>query len=71
MEEVKPIKIKGTPQVPIKKSKKLKSIDGKEVMYFIETAYAYSKKLNHHVDFTRKHPQFSDYHLMKIPIKRI
>jgi hypothetical protein len=71
MEEAKPIKIKGTPQVPIKKSKKLKSIDGKEVMYFIETAYAYSKKLNHLVDFTRKHPQFSDYHLMKIPIKRI
>ena len=37
MDEVKPIKIKGTPQVPMNKSKKLKSIDGKEVMYFIET----------------------------------
>ena len=71
MDEKKPTKIKGTPQVPINKSKKLKSIDGTEVMYFIETHYAYQKKLNDKSDFTQQHPQFSDYHLITIPINRI
>ena len=63
--------IKGTPKVPINKSKKLSSMDGSEVLYYVETEIAFKLKIDSKVDFTQKHPQYSNYHLITIPIDRI
>ena len=35
-EEEKEVKLKGTPKVPFNKSKKLSSMDGSEVLYYID-----------------------------------
>lgn len=63
--------IKGTPKVPTSKSKKLSSMDGTQVLYYIETDTAYRLKIDSKVDFTQKHPQNSNYSLITIPIERI
>lgn len=63
--------IKGTPKVPINKSKKLSSMDGSKVLYYVETEIAFKLKIDSKVDFTQKHPQYSNYHLITIPIDRI
>lgn len=63
--------IKGTPKVPTSKSKKLSSMDGTQVLYYIETDTAYKLKIDSKVDFTQKHPQNSNYSLITIPIERI
>ena len=63
--------IKGTPKVPINKSKKLSSMDGSEVLYYVETEIAFKLKIDSKVDFTQKHPQYSNYHLITISIDRI
>ena len=63
--------IKGTPKVPMSKSKKLSSIDGDTSLYYIETYTAYRLKIDSRVDFTQKHPQYSNYYLITIPIERI
>ena len=67
----KEVVIKGTPNVPISKSKKLTSIGGSETLYYIETETAFKMKLDSKVDFTKKHPQNENYSLITIPINRI
>lgn len=63
--------IKGTPKVPFSKSKKLSSMDGSTVLYYVETETAFKLKIDSKVDFTQKHPQYENYHLITIPIDRI
>jgi hypothetical protein len=63
--------IKGTPKVPMSKSKKLISMDGSKVLYYIDTETAFKLKIDSKVDFKNKHPQNSNYHLITIPIERI
>lgn len=67
----KEIVIKGTPKVPFNKSKKLSSMDGSKVIYYIETETAFKMKLDSKVDFTKKHPIDGNYHLITIPIERV
>ena len=68
--EDKPVKLKSTPVIPFKKSKKLSSMDGTQVLYYIETAEAFKLKLERFVDFTQKHPQNENYAVITIPIIR-
>ena len=63
--------VKGTPKVPISKSKKLSSMDGSKVLYYVETETAFKLKIDSRVDFTQKHPQYSNFHLITIPIDRV
>jgi len=63
--------IKGTPKVPMSKSKKLSSMDGSTTLYYVETDTAFKLKIDSKVDFSQKHPQYSNYHLITIPIERI
>ena len=70
-QEEKQIKIKGTPKVPFNKSKKLSSMDGSDVRYYIETETAFKLKIDSRVDFTQKHPQDDSLHLITIPIDRV
>ena len=63
--------IKGTPKVPMAKSKKLSSLDGSQVLYYVETETAFKLKIDSKFDFKNKHPQDSNYHLITIPIDRI
>ena len=63
--------VKGTPKVPISKSKKLSSMDGSKVLYYVETETAFRLKIDSKVDFKNKHPQDSNYHSITIPIERI
>ena len=69
-EEEKEVKLKGTPKVPFNKSKKLSSMDGSQVLYYIDVETAFKMKLDTFCDFTKKHPQYSDYTLITIPIIR-
>lgn len=69
--EDKEVKIKGTPKVPFNKSKKLSSMDGEVVLYYIETEIAFKMKIDSKVDFTQKHPQDKNYCLITIPIERV
>ena len=62
--------IKGIPKVPFNKSKKLSSMDGSNVLYFVETETAFRLKIDSKVDFAQKHPQFRNFHLITIPIER-
>jgi hypothetical protein len=70
-EEEKEVKLKGTPKVPFNKSKKLSSMDGSDVRYYIETETAFKLKIDSRVDFTQKHPQDDSLHLITIPIDRV
>ena len=63
--------IKGTPKVPINKSKKLSSMDGSQVLYYIDVETAFKMKLETFCDFTQKHPQTDSYVLITVPIERI
>jgi hypothetical protein len=63
--------IKGTPKVPFNKSKKLSSVDGSKTLYYIDTETAFKLKIDTKVDFSQKHPQDSNYHLITIPIERV
>ena len=63
--------IKGTPKVPMAKSKKLSSLDGSQVLYYVETETAFKLKIDSKVDFRQKHPQDSNFSLITIPIERI
>lgn len=69
-QEDKEVKLKGTPRVAFNKSKKLSSMDGTQVLYYIETAEAFKLKLDTFCNFTQKHPQYPDYALINIPIIR-
>jgi len=63
--------IKGTPKVPINKSKKLSSMDGSQVLYYIDVETAFKMKLETFCDFTQKHPQTDSYVLITVPIERV
>ena len=63
--------IKGTPKVPFSKSKKLVSMDGSKVLYYVDTETAFKLKIDSKVDFSQKHPQYNNYHLITIPIERV
>jgi len=63
--------IKGVPKVPFDKSKKLISMDGSTILYYVETETAFRLKIDSKIDFKQKHPQFSNYHLITIPIERV
>jgi len=67
----KEVKLKGTPKIPFNKSKKLSSMDGSQVLYYVETETAFKLKIDSKLDFSQKHPQYSDFHLITIPIDRI
>jgi len=69
-QEEKQIKIKGTPNVPFTKSKKLSSMDGSQVLYYIDVETAFKLKLDSVCNFTQKHPQDENYALITIPINR-
>ena len=63
--------LKGTPKVPFSKSKKLVSMDGSQVLYYVDTETAFKLKIDSKVDFSQKHPQHSNFHLITIPIERV
>ena len=63
--------VRGVPKVPFSRSKKLVSMDGKTVLYYVETEMAFKLKIDSKLDFTQKHPQDSSYHLITIPIERV
>lgn len=63
--------IKGTPRVPMDKSKKLISMDGSQVLYYIETETAFKMRIDSKVDFSQKHPQYKNFSLITIPIERV
>jgi hypothetical protein len=63
--------IKGTPKVPMNKSKKLSGLSDGEVLYYIDTETAYKLKIDSKIDFTKKHPLDEKYHLITIPIERV
>jgi len=67
----KEVKIKGTPKVPVSKSKKLVSVDGSQELFYVETEMAFKLKIESKVDFTNKHPHYDNYHLITIPIDRV
>jgi hypothetical protein len=69
-QEEKQIKIKGTPTVSFKKSKKLTSMTGGNPLYYIEIDEAFKLKLDSVCDFTQKHPQDENYVLITILINR-
>ena len=63
--------IKGTPKVPFDKSKKLVSMDGSTILYYVETETAFKMKIDSQVDFSQKHPQNKNFALIRIPIERV
>ena len=69
--EEKQIKIKGTPNVPFTKSKKLSSMDGSQVLYYIDVETAFKMKLDTFCDFTKKHPLTKSYVVITVPIERV
>jgi hypothetical protein len=46
-------------------------MDGTEVLYYVETETAFKLKIDSRVDFTQKHPQYGNFHLITIPIDRV
>ncbi len=69
--EDKAVTLKRTPLVPFNKSKKLSSMDGGNILYYIDTETAFKLKLESFVDFTQKHPQSNNYALITVPIERV
>jgi|TARA_B110000858_G_C17665233_1_gene409222 hypothetical protein len=65
------VKLNGTPNIPFKKSKKLSSMDGSQVLYYIDVETAFKMKLDTFCDFTQKHPQTESYVLITVPIERV
>jgi hypothetical protein len=70
-EEEKEVKLKGTPKIPFNKSKKLSSMDGSQVLYYVDVETAFKMKLDTFCDFTQKHPQNESYVVITVPIERI
>ena len=70
-EEEKEVKLKGTPKVPFNKSKKLSSMDGSQVLYYIDVETAFKMKLDTFCDFTKKHPLIKSYVVITVPIERV
>ena len=67
----KEVKLKGTPKIPFNKSKKLSSMDGSQVLYYVDVETAFKMKLDTFCNFTQKHPQNESYVVITVPIERI
>lgn len=63
--------IKGIPKIPFDKSKKLMSMDGSTILYYVDTETAFKMKIDSQVDFSQKHPQNKNFALIRIPIERV
>ena len=40
-------------------------------LYYVDTETAFRLKIDSKVDFSQKHPQHSNFHLITIPIDRV
>ena len=67
-EEVKRIK---TPNVPFHLSKKLSSIEGTDIIYFIDKTWGLNNGLQTKMNFTSVFPTDEDFCEITIPILRI
>lgn len=67
----KEVVIKGTPKVPMNQSKKLVSIDGETIIYYIKRDYGWKHKLDSKMNFANAHPMDSSYCEITIPIERV
>lgn len=63
--------IKGTPLVPKKFSKKMISMDGERVVYYVEKEYGWKAGLYPKMKFSNVHPIYPDFCEITIPIERI
>tara|TARA_R110000868_G_scaffold236435_1_gene490469 strand:+ start:1080 stop:1352 length:273 start_codon:yes stop_codon:yes gene_type:complete len=66
----KEVKLFATPIISFNKSKKLSSIDGNDVLYYINVQEAYRLKLESFCDMNTPYPVDSGYCLINIPIIR-
>ena len=62
--------IKGTPKVPFNMSKKVSSIEGTEVIYFINKNYGLANKLSSKMNFNSTFPTDDNFCEITIPIDR-
>ena len=63
--------IKGTPKVPFNMSKKVSSVEGTEVIYFINKNWGITNRLNSKMNFSSLFPTDEDFCEITIPIDRI
>lgn len=63
--------IKGTPLVPKEFSKKMVSMDGERVVYYIHKDWGYKRGLWPKMKFASTHPTDSNFCEITIPIERI
>ena len=63
--------IKGTPKVPKEFSKKLLSMDGSQVIYFIDKDWGYANRLWPVMKVFNLHPIYPNFCEITIPIKRV
>ena len=63
--------IKGTPKVPFNMSKKVSSIEGTEVIYFINKNWGLTNKLISKMNFNTVFPTDADFCEITIPIDRV
>jgi hypothetical protein len=65
------VKIKGTPSVPFHLSKKLSSIEGADIIYFIDKTWGLDNGLQTKMNFNSVFPTDEDFCEITIPILRI
>ena len=70
-DEEEEIIIKGKPNVPFNLSKKVSSIEGTEVIYFIHKNWGLANKLDSKMNFSVVFPTDEDFCEITIPINRI
>jgi len=63
--------IKGTPRIPKQFSKKMVSMDGTTVVYYIHKEWGYKHRLWPVMDMFNLHPVYPEFCEIKIPIERI
>jgi len=62
--------ITGTPRVPFNMSKKVSSVEGTEVIYFINKNWGIANRLNSKMNFSSLFPTDEDFCEINIPIDR-
>lgn len=70
-DEEEEIIIKGIPKVPFHMSKKVSSIEGTEVIYFINKNWGMANKLITKMNFNTVFPTDEDFCEITIPIDRV
>ena len=70
-DEEEEVKIKGKPAVPFHLSKKVSSIEGTEVIYFIDKTWGLDNGLQTKMNFNSIFPTDENYCEITIPIDRI